>query len=101
MTDLVEIALISNVSVVTAALITGLFTLMAAHAARKAAEKAVQISEATANSVDGRMSEMLALTRKLAHGEGVEEQRLQTAMVAAAVKDAQVPIIQIAQPPTV
>jgi hypothetical protein len=88
MTDLVQVALITACASVCVGIIPGAIAASAASAARRAAERAERVTEVTSKAVDGRMTEMLELTRRLAFGEGMQQQRYASETIAAAVKEA-------------
>lgn len=104
-TDGVQISLITGSVSIVIASIPGLFAAFSAGAARRASERAEKLSHdthlvtvATGKAVDGRMTEMLELTKKLAFAAGVLQQKQAGDAIAAAVKDAQTPTVVIAQP---
>jgi flagellar biosynthesis component FlhA len=101
----VEIAVIGGSTAVLVSILSGLFAAFAASSARRAAERAEKLSHETkevttntAKAIDGRMTEMLELTKKLAYKAGMQDQKQQTDTIAAAVKDAATPTVVIAQP---
>jgi hypothetical protein len=98
MTDIVQIALISAGCSVAVSMIPGLMIAINAHRAMKASEYGAEIAKETAKAVDGRMTEMLELTRKLAYKVGMSDQKTLGDELAAAVKAAQAPTVVIAQP---
>lgn len=105
MTEAVQIAVIAGGSAAFVATIPGVIAALAASAARRAAEHAAAVvhevkvkTEETAHRIDGRMDELLDLTRKAAFKEGALQQKQTSDTLAAAVKEAQPTQVVIAQP---
>lgn len=105
MTEAVQLALITSVGAVILGGIPGTFAAFAASRARHAAERAEALAKETkavgvetAHRIDGRMDELLELTRAAAFKAGVLQQKDHSEVVAAAVKAAQPIPILIAQP---
>lgn len=95
MTDIVEVALISAAGGIFTGLGPGILAAVSAHAARRAAERAAddsaetkEVSKNTIKLVDGRMSEVLELTRKLARIDGITEERAASAARSDSVSPA-------------
>ena len=84
MTDAAQVALITGCSSVAVSVITGII----ASFAKRAAERAEALSHETKVAVDGRMTEMLELTRKLATETATKSERSRGEEMARAVKDA-------------
>lgn len=106
MTDLVQIALISACSAAIVGVIPGITAAFSAAAARRAAERSEKLShetlvvtEKTGKAVDGRLTEMLELTRQLAFAAGIADQKERSEAIASALKDAR-PVVVLAQPIT-
>jgi len=105
MTDVVEVALITGIAAIAVGTIPGTISAISSGRARRAAERAEKssheakdVSVGTANRIDGRMDELLELTRLAAFKAGVLEQKELGQRIASAVKDAQVPTVVIATP---
>lgn len=105
MTDAVLISVVAGGAACVVAIIPALINAHLSIMARKAAEKAEKtaaeskvIGIETATRIDGRMDELVELTRKTAHALGVLEEKERGEALAAAIKGAQAPTVVIAQP---
>jgi hypothetical protein len=78
MTDAVVVALITGGAATLSALISAAFAYTARRAAERAehvASEGKKVGEETAHRIDGRMDELLQLTRASAKAEGVLEEQ--------------------------
>lgn len=105
MTEAVQLALITALGGVAVGSIPGTFAALAAARARRASERAEAEAKAaktigveTAHRIDGRMDELLELTRLTAFKAGVLQQKEHGEVIAAAVKASQPTQVVIAHP---
>jgi hypothetical protein len=105
MTDIVAVALITGSASMFVGLVPGTMAAISAARARRAAERAERLSHETkevntqtAHRIDGRMDELLELTRLAAFKAGALEQKELGDRISAAVKEAQTPTVVIATP---
>lgn len=72
MSDIVTVALISAASTAVPSLLAAVFSFMASKHAREASETATR----TERNTNGKMDQLVALTAKSSHAEGVLEEKI-------------------------